>query len=48
MFPSEFYQNSFGLRGLEFPRDSGKSSTFGHLPLLDKRAIRFETKEAAN
>ena len=32
MFPSEFYENLFRLRGLEFPRDSGKKPQyFGHL-----------------
>ena len=31
-FPSEFYENLFRLRGLEFPRDSGKKPQyFGHL-----------------
>jgi hypothetical protein len=32
LFPSEFYENLFRLRGLEFPRDSGKKPQyFGHL-----------------
>jgi hypothetical protein len=32
MFPSEFYENLFRLRGLEFPKDSGKKPQyFGHL-----------------
>jgi hypothetical protein len=31
-FPSEFYENLFRLRGLEFPRDTGKKPQyFGHL-----------------
>jgi hypothetical protein len=32
MFSSEFYENLFRLRGLEFPKDSGKKPQyFGHL-----------------
>jgi hypothetical protein len=32
LFPSDFYENLFRLRGLEFPRDTGKKPQyFGHL-----------------
>jgi len=32
MFPSDFYENLFRLRGLEFPKDTGKKPQyFGHL-----------------